>query len=233
MNPVSKQIVQDVDSGKYFAEAREWYNDVFIKPVYETATMYIYAICSFILCGIVAFNLYGIFPNKENVTVVAKISDTLTHYPKLKEIRSNTGTEIIKYIANNYVKARESYDPYQFRDSYIFVFRNSSRPVFDFYQKYINTGNPASPLVSYGWDGRIDVEINSTELNDKNNLTVRFTKKGYDKYNRTVFVQNLESSIDYQIGKYEFDSKKVVPIDFKVQSYVVKEISTSENESDK
>ncbi|MEQ9115343.1 MAG: VirB8/TrbF family protein [Rickettsiales bacterium] len=233
MDSVSKQIVQDVDSGKYFAEAREWYNDIFIKPVYETATMYIYAVSSFILCAIFAFNLYGIFPSKEKVTIVAKLSDTLTHYPKLREIKSDTKEEIIKYMASNYIKSRESYNAKQFKDHYIFVYRNSSRQVFNLYQKNVSPNDTNSPLVTYGWEGKIDVDIKDIKLGDKNNLTVRFTKKGYDKYNRTVFVQNLESNIDYKLGKYKMNRKKKVPIPFSVENYQVKLINLNQNEAKK
>ncbi len=224
MDPVAKQISRDIDSGKYFSEAREWYSQIFLKPAFETAIMYFYVMCASVILCIVAVNLYSIFPTSKKITVVAKLDNTLSYYPVIKRVNGNYEQNIAEFIASRYVKARESFVPDRFPLNYKFVYRNSSPQIFNTYQEAVSTNNPNSPLITYGWNGKITVQITKVMHNGNNKVTVLFTRKGLDNYNRVLFAQNLEAMIDYVQGKIDFDVKKSSPIDFKVRSYVVKEI---------
>lgn len=223
MNPVSKQIAQDVDSGKYFTEAREWYNNIFVKPSVECAVLYIYAFCAIIMTGLVVYNIYNIFPITENITVVAKLSDTLSYEPKLVYVNDDNKLKdsVANFIGKKYVQARESYNPYLFDQNYYFVYRNSSKEIFDDYNKNFSTSNPQSPLVSYGWKGQILVNINEVKRIGEDYLTVRFTRKGIDNYNRILFQQELVSNINYQMANFDIDDGKNSRIEFVVTKYSV------------
>lgn len=226
MDPIAKQIAHDVDSGKYFVEAREWYNKLFVRPANECALMYIYAICAFIICSVIFYNLYSVYPGTVRLTIVTKLADTIDYYPKLKRMHGDYKLGVAEFIAKRYVEAKEAYSPEQFKQDYIFVYRNSSKQVFDEYNKFISTSNPYSPLVLYGWRGKITIDIEQVTHGKKNNLIVRFARKGHDNYNRLLFVQNLEAQINYIIGDIDFESKSTSRIYFKVQDYILREIKT-------
>lgn len=230
MNPIAGQISQDVESGKYFSEAREWYHNIYIKPASECAMMYVLTIGAITLWCITLFNLYSVLPYKENITVVAKLNNTIDYYPKLRRLVNNYDSNVIKFIASRYVKAKESYLPHEFQSNYLFVYRNSSKKIFDQHRQYIDPSNPKSPLASYGWKGKIIVDIKEVLHNDDKNLTVIFTKKGYDNYNKLLFAQNLAAKIKYKVGDIDLRSGKNSRINFTVDSYSVNEIKQSKNE---
>lgn len=230
MDQVASQVTQDVESGKYFSEAKEWYHHIYIKPASECALMYIFAMGAIALWCITIFNLYSVFSYNKDITIVARLNNTIDYYPKLKRLADHYDQDIIKFMASNYVKAKESYVPNDFQNNYKFIYRNSSKEVFDKYKQYIAPSNPKSPLVLYGWQGKITVDIKEVLYNDDKNLTVMFTKKGYDNYNKLLFTQNLKALIKYRMENIDFKTKKESRINFAVDGYSVNEVKQREND---
>jgi type IV secretory pathway component VirB8 len=135
--------------------------------------------------------------------------DTTLYYPSIKNLRKPYDTEVIsinemvsRYLIENYVSERESYD---FRSGDIsdinnkleFIRNNSSSKEYRNFKKYFDRSNPKSPLKFFGKDSYSQVDIISVAfLKEKNQTLVKMAQD--------FLYLNLakDAIINYKIRRY-------------------------------
>ncbi len=232
MDSTNKFISQEIDSGRYFSEAREWYKYVFVKPASDAAFMIVVSSIVLIVLTISLSSIYSIYPMIQKVKIVVFLEDTINFYPNLKRISDQNKTvkqAVIEYLCSKYVKSKEGYDKKKFKANYNFILRSSAKNIFaNYYQKLTeenedDTDYSIAKLNKIG--GKINIEIISTSFDKKNNrVTVKFHKKIYNKVGKALSDLILEAQIKYYISDYDFTKSTNTKLKFIVTQYELKQI---------
>ena len=80
MEAAAKLIAEDIESGKYFVEARHWYNRVYLQPLSETSIVFTMMAIFVGTLLVVTYNLYSVFPIVTKVETLAFLPSTLSSY---------------------------------------------------------------------------------------------------------------------------------------------------------
>lgn len=240
MEGSAKLIAEEIESKRYFLEARKWYADIFLQPTRDAALMIIASTALIFIVTFTMYNVSNVFPLSKKVDVVLSLRDTIKYYATLKNISEgdkSTKQVVTEYLCANYVKARESYNTNRFPANYYFVLHSSSKEIFDVYHKYITESND-SPIMLHKNGYTVEIETISSSLNTQNDssnieldgskkydsVNVKFTKKVYDASKALISSSNLEANVMFYLSDYDFSKSVSSKLDFIVTHYDVKEI---------
>lgn len=229
MDSKSNLIVEEVKSGKYFTEARDWYNRVHVQPLSEISYLGFICIMLVIMLGTALMNLYAAFPVTKKINAVINLPNTLEYYPVIKSIDQpgqSTKAVVTKYLCKRYVLARESYDYAQLSSSYSFIFRSSSRLVFDSYYQSIALSNPNSPIVVYKDKSTVTVDILEENIQtEQGKGNIKFTRLYKDKWGKQFAKRTATATFSFYIDpNFDFSKSDNKPLSFIVTSYEVQDI---------
>lgn len=231
MEETAKLIADDIESGKYFTEARFWYNRVHLQPLSETSVMSLIVAVLAAIVLLVSYNLYAIFPEKTKVQTVLYLPSTLEKYPVLSNIAQpgkTTKQVVVEYLCGRYVLARESYNYNSLIYGYNFIFRSSSKQLFDAYYQNLALANPNSPIVLYKEDKTVTVDIDEENIQaDTGNGVVKFTSTIRDKQGKMISTAKWMAELSFYIDNYDFSKSINAPLSFIVTKYDVKQIATN------
>lgn len=230
MKEATKLISEDIESGKYFTEARSWFNKVHLQPLSEIFVMFIVLSALAFMLFTLLVNIYGVFPVTTKVKTVVFMPNTINYYPTLKKIgeKNKTTREVVaQYLCKRYVIAREAYDYPKLSSSYNFIFRSSSKQLFDEYYQALALSNPDSPIVLYKDQNTVTVDINEETIQTDNGTgVIKFTTNLYDKRNKLVSSRKLTANIAFYLDEnYNFEKSVDSKLDFIVTKYDVQEIT--------
>lgn len=214
------QIAEDIRSGKYFVEAKNWYNRIFVRNAVTSAATYLYAYIAVTMLLFSLFSLFMIFPVSSSVKIVKFEQDTLnfeTHVTKIDAY--NPEPSVIKFLCKTYVENRESYTQLGFQANYRFVWQSSSDDVFRDYYSQMQTSNQNSPIVLTQNGGKIVVNVTNIKIKSNNTASVEFTKNFYDKYNIITSSKRLVAELVYYIQDIDFTRSTNQRIEFMVTKY--------------
>jgi type IV secretion system protein VirB8 len=230
MEAAAKLIAEDIESGKYFVEARHWYNRVYLQPLSETSIVFITMIAFVIALIFATYNLYSIFPRVTKVDVLAFLPDTLNKYAVVKDIsdpKKTTRQVVAEYLCGRYVKAMESYDYKDLAYSYNFVFRSSSKQLFDTYYQSLAISNPHSPLVLYQDTKTVEAKVIDVNMQiNTGNAIVKFNKIVRDEKGRQLANNDFVANISFYLDNYDFSKSVSSKLSFIVTKYDTKQITT-------
>lgn len=224
-----KRIKENIENGRYFVEARKWYNSVFLFPIRGNAFMLGSSISIILVLFFVFYGLYNIFPLSQQVKVVVFINDTITYSPYVRNI-SESGKSaqeaILEYLAEKYVKSREIYDPMKFKQNYNYILRSSDKKIFDEYYNRISNKDDNNPAVLYKNGDRDTFRTISKTYDAKNNFIVlKFAKENYNIISGKKAVQDFVANIGFYVSDYDFSESKNGRVNFIVTHYEVQEIN--------
>lgn len=235
MDESAKEIARAIDSGEYFAEAKQWYNKVFVYPLKHSATMRIMCYATIAISVLMLINLYQIFPLVSNVNIIAHLNDTVNFLPKLVRSTDSRKTNrqfVSEELCAKYVASREGYNPSNFKTNYIFLLKSSSKEIFDVYYKYITSKDPYNPLNLYLKKHITRINILKKEsVSDVNKVTVIFDKDIFDVFGAFQYSSRWEADIEFYLSQYDFNESTNAKLDFIVTKYIVNEIKNSEKAS--
>lgn len=162
MDEVSKSIAKNVRSGRYFADAREWYAVRYLTPVAERTGLILIAIFAMVAGSVAVLASYHMFPIVNPYELVLKTDDTIDHYTSIEKLtRKGVSTRqvVAQYLIENYVTVRESYNYKEFEPQFKRMQHASSKKVFREFQHEMDLKNPLSRPVIYGKDITRDVKV--------------------------------------------------------------------------
>jgi type IV secretion system protein VirB8 len=225
MEATAKLIAEDIDSGKYFAEARQWYNKIYLQPLSETSILVTIVTILLAVFLITSYNLYSVFPRVRQVNTMVFLPSTLYVYPTIKNIAQagkTTKQVVAEYLCGKYIQARESYDYSTLIYNYNFIFRSSTKPLFDSYYQNLIISNPSSPIVLYKDTQIITTAINNTVVDlNTGTATVRFTTTLYDHQSKIISTNQWVATIGFYLDNYDFSKSINSQLNFIVTKYNV------------
>jgi len=223
-----KRIKENIENGRYFIEARKWYNSVFLSPVRGNAFMLGSSISIILLLFFVFYGLYNTFPLSQQVKVVVFVNNSIEYSPFVKNISKagmSAKESILEYLVEKYVKSREIYDPTKFKQNYHYILRSSDKKIFDEYYNKVSSKGGDSPAVLYK-NGDRDVFYNISKSYDaKNNFIVlKFAKENYNIVSGKRVTKDFVAKIGFYVSGYNFSEVKNGRLNFIVTHYEVQEI---------
>lgn len=248
---------QDVEDGTYFRKARQWYSDMYHYPVTERSYYFIIIFLSLVISMYGVQSFYGIFPLSVKIPFLVYSNDAWVDLPIAKKIaidpREDKNDAVMRYMVEDYVVNRESYDLERYELRYRNIASESTRGVFEKYKESMEATNLYSPyriytnrfkrvinMTSYSFErgekeSRAVVDFYASVLNVFDGQEV---KRG--KYRAEITYHYVNFSIDQSLDSYVWiahlfhltgdtikasgEKRKVIPMKFVVSDYKVKEL---------
>ncbi len=257
MHDTDTEIKEEVESGAYFIAARRWYSDIFHMPIAERSYFIIIILLAFLNGFFAIASFMGVFPISPIVPFVVYSDNVWEEAPRISRIAKSKGEDknvaVMKFMLENYVTNRESYDLKLYELRYRNIWSQSTPGVFDQYKALMDAANPYGPYRLY--TNRAKRVINITYMDfDRgpqysvarviytasvvslaDNQELSHSKWEADlTYDYTNF--SVDQSLDQSVWVARFfgltgdrlkasgEKRKVVPMTFTVYRYQVKEL---------
>ena len=158
---------EKVKSGEYYKDALEWYNSRFVRPKTELVHSLIIAATCLFLFFVTLLTFLSIFPleTKEKLILSAELQgNEIVTTKSLDFDKKNPTIGIIHYTLREYVKSREEYIEERINRNFRYVTEVSDENVFDEYIQQTDLSNPNNPILLYGKQAKIEVEVARVQL---------------------------------------------------------------------
>ena len=192
---------EDIQSKKYFADAKLWYEIHFISPTtHRTILIFISAIlifCALSMC----LMIYNQFPLEfKEKYIINGGSDIFNNQVSISTDSKNTHPIlfIAEILCKDYVIKRESYNYTKLKEQLTYLQKLSTKRLFKTFYDSIDTGNPESPLLKYQRYGVRNIEIQKTQILDSNNIRVDFAAYSKDREDKIFLTENFIATISFE-----------------------------------
>lgn len=216
-------MIDSVESGEYFNQARLWYNQQYIKPITDRSyILVVFIILVLTLLGIF-INLQSIYPLNQTVRYSINVKDADDFQANI--IRANRNSDSLRSIAlimsEYYLLNRESYD-YSLLASRINYIKNSSTKVaFREYSSQLSLANPKSFLLIYQKFAKRNVSIISSRFIESNKIEIKFSSKVFDRSQNLIEDREWLSEIEFYIDPINLVADNNTPYNFSVSDYKI------------
>lgn len=183
MNDDAKQASELVRSGEYFAQARGWYQAMYIGPVSERSFFLIIAFLAILVVVAGIGSALAFFPLADRpgiVTMNPRFDTTFVRSVPLRESDQNIDDAFIQFFVRNYVSKREEYSPESYVPNYMFIRAHSDTPTFTSFSAGYTSSNPQSAAALLGTTGRRTIRIDRLRYEDlggEQQAIVHFTRQ--------------------------------------------------------
>lgn len=217
-------IIEFIKSGKYFTDARKWYNTKYLRP-YVDRTKYlacsIVIVCCLLWVLLAINDLLPIRPQIKYSISVSTVNDNQADIHHLSPSQP-TRHQIAQLIIKNYVIKREEYDYERLQEQMGFVRDTTSKAAYAQYYEYMSLKNPQSPLLRYQKYGHREIKIDSIKILKNNIARVIFHSKATN-FDGQMF-ENLkwEALASYQDAPLDIHATHNTDYKFVITGYKLK-----------
>lgn len=229
-------LAESVRSGKYFEQARGWYQAMFIGPVSERTLFLLIAVLAALVALFALLAVSSLLPLKETPAIPiyanGRMDEVQPKLVRLRERKGDANLALMQFFAGRYVMSRESLVVRTFPMDSSFVFEQSSPDVRKAYEALVDAKNPDGMVAKLPPGSERRVTVNGVRVQgggDKGSALVNFTAEIVSgdaseksrwtaklEYNYTGLA--VESVTDEKTGE---ESLKIVDPKFQVVSYGV------------
>ncbi len=236
MDDLNRSIIREIQSGRYYINARKWYANKFIYVIAERSYLAIITSAFIIALCILGFFYMEINPLSQQSSYLISLPDITKQYAVVKAIgdaERSPQMNINKYMLGQYVIQRESYTfkkiTAELAGNNEFIKKTSSNEEYLKYKNYISINNPYSPVLLYRTNNKVDIRITKTMLlKQEINATYNKATIYYDSILTSfitgkVTTTKMAVDINYQIEDINkaIDKRK---LNFLVLSYYIYKI---------
>lgn len=253
MEKTEKELAEKIESGEYFAEAREWYLQRYLFNFIERS----YLIVLLIGCGVLftfALMYYeAIQPIHKNIPVQIRIQDPAEEYSRLiylgnAEKKFNINNELMKFFSAKFVDAIESYDHKnnfkKLRTNLSYIKSLANEDIYNYYVNRISLRSRDSVILRYKRNlvKKINIDyrtIEIAEVKEENKVkeifsdsadirtyvaTVNFEIEDITRQETKKSKWQAKVNIDFETIKYDFEKKEYNNLNYKVTGYESRKI---------
>ncbi|MDX1974956.1 MAG: VirB8/TrbF family protein [Rickettsiales bacterium] len=159
----SAEIANKIRSGEYFREAMSMY-DLMVHD--HMAERYFYIVITALSCLVLAISLVAMqsfYPLQRSVPFPYYVQDIVDDYPTMRPLKyygdEKSDTATMRFLVENYITARETYDIEHFERYVNTVKQHSADEVFKQFQQEVDPRNPDSPITLYQRHSKRSVNI--------------------------------------------------------------------------
>ena len=232
----TKEIAAEVESGEYYAKAREWYSALYHAPIPERCFFIVVMALALLTTYFAVTSFLALQPINPAVPFVVVSHDVFEEVPSIRHIalpREAPDSALMRFLVENYVKEREEYNFDRYGRDVSGVRGQSDAATYAAYQQLIDPQNPRSPVALYERHTQRNIWVRSTLVHasqDPHTAVVEFTATTI--HGREVKKSNFAANITFRyspIGVKENGNAApltITPMGFVVTGYEVKESST-------
>lgn len=222
-------IAEQVRSGDYYRNAREWYADVHQSPLTQRVYMILATTIAFLAAVLGIVSVLLLLPLAEPHAVPARIEDmarqTVT-LDRLTRPREAANPALMRFLLGQYVEQRERYRIDDLAQDINGIKSTSTPELFAEYRNFMNPQNPASPLALYQRTSVRGVRILSSRVFAKENparaqVEYEATVQGVRQEGPARYVADIAFS--YTPVTVNQDTGEITPMQFQVSAYSSKE----------
>lgn len=224
MKNISDLKQEYVKSGKYFEDAREWYNFKYLYPLSQRS--FLLLICSIYLLLLIgaASILYNLFPlvNQVRYSLNTTSYQNSANIIKASSLDNNPLASIADVLVKDYLKVRESYNYDDLRKQFTYIQNSSTRIVFRKFSSYMNMDNPDSPVTRYQKYIKKSIDIMAVHyLTDR---TAEITFNSIAKNSSGDIFEDIiwQATIDFEIDDINLSLTSGSRFNFVVTGYRLK-----------
>lgn len=241
------RVKEDLEQGNYFNKARQWYDELYHRPLYERTYFIVVTFFSAMTIWLSSQVYLSMFPLNPVVPYFITSPNIVDEYPVISPLRKQPAEDIniaiARFLVTNYVEVRENFHHDMTRLEWNFnrIRSTTGEEEFSQYQREVNPQNPASPFNKYGREAKRDVSIYDVRLfleSEPRQAKVRFTSDV--TRGREVETQNWEANITFrfppltvnqetnnvmQMNPTKGDYEEMREIFFQVEKYSVQELT--------
>ncbi len=177
-----KKIAESIRNGTYYAQARDWFETMYIGPVSERSFFLIIAVLSGFIALFSVSSVMRLMPldKREPILIRApeNYDDIEMTLVKIGEPREAVNPALSYFYVTQYVIARESFYASTFTANAKFVRAQSDSASYTAYAQSYDPANPASPFAALGDGGQRQVNID--------NVRMHAPEKGSNQYTAEV-----------------------------------------------
>jgi type IV secretory pathway component VirB8 len=250
-HPVDTDNVrQMLESGDYFATARNWYDELYHRPLAERSFFVVITLMAAVTIVVALVVYASLFPLTRAVpyTILTEeeYSDDMPYIAALREEPSeDLNVAVSRFLLRNYVVTREKYlyDVVDLERRFNRIRATSAEVEFGKYQAETNPENPSSPYNKYGRDirrevqlGKVQIDLNAVPAQARVYFTSYLNKAGgqqqANQWLATIAFRFPPLTVDQQTNKvlqWDENNKKFVPMEyvaFEVMDYSTQEIGS-------
>jgi type IV secretion system protein VirB8 len=223
MNDEREKATELLKSGKYYHEAMKWYNFRYIMPKTQVACMAVCAIIALAFFMVSLISTINIFPLSYSQTFDVNRQISMTEGMTVRPIgdkKEDPSFAYLKYMLNQYVKAREEYNPSKVDRNFNFVIELSDEIIFmDYLALSDKTQNPNHPVWQYGSQAIKEIFVTKTSLID-----IDPKLKNFDPNKQHKATINFVSSLLF-VDNLQTQEKNQANITFKLQPIILDQVT--------
>ncbi len=163
------KIAESIRSGRYFSEARGWYQAVYIGAISERTFFLIIAVLAGFVACVSILSLVRLMPITTRPAVVIPVTErfdeVLRHMAPLRGGTKDAATAVEEFFVLQYVLARESYGAQGFQANVRFVRGQSDPATYNAYAQEQDVSNPQSRAALLGQEGQRVITLQSIQVN--------------------------------------------------------------------
>jgi type IV secretion system protein VirB8 len=229
----AEELIEYVDSGRYFEDARSWYNDKFVMPFVQRTWLIVIAIVAVISFVLVSINISTLLPLVEKVPYIMQVKDADSQYVKIASLEQEDGDAWIavsSYLVKSYITTWESYRFSDFRGDNLMqrkqrMRRNSARDLFQQYDALLNDSNPRNPIRIYRNEAQRDITFDDLRFmkvdSGSAKVSVDFTATITQLVSGEKQSTKWNAEMIFQLPIIDPESQKGTPLGFLVTAYTV------------
>ena len=165
MSEDHKKIAESIRSGKYFTDARGWFESIYIGPVSERSFFLIIAVLAGLIAlfGFVSISRLMPLTRHEPILIRAgeRPEEVTASLVPLAPHHAEQNPAITEFFLTRYVQMRESFDARTFLADARFVQAQSTPQAYAAFVQAYNPQNPQSPFAPLGDLGQRFVTVDS------------------------------------------------------------------------
>ena len=216
---------REFDKEQYYADAKEWYYDIYLEPLRERSVLMVAAVFMFLIALLVGLSMYSMLPLERQIEYGSFTEDVFKKRSKIAKASTYANdpiSSIAKILSEYYVIKRESYGYEGLKSQLSYIKTHSSSLIFKKFYNYITLDNPQSPVLKYQKDVYRVVNVVSTRLkNNEQEFTITFYTTAIHE-GKAIERIMWEAQLNYEIDRIDLRAKHGTPFKFVVTNYKLK-----------
>lgn len=229
-HPVALGGKKKTNPDKPLSEQKNWYADRYQSALVQRNILAAVTMVALLATLFSAISVSQLTPLKsvqpfvvqiDDKTGVTKVVDPL----KQKEISADRSLK--EYFVAQYIRARENYDPVNYKDYFYTVRVMSDKNIYKDYREYMLPANPQSPVTLFGRHSQRRVDILSMNFVNENSAQVRIRSSyggaAKDELNMEPKIYIIYISFEFVKLDLNAEERYINPVGFQVTNYVIDE----------
>ncbi len=215
---------QLVESGEYFKQSREWYNEIYIVPL---SIKYFYLIYNIFLGIIFVASIltpYSLLPMSRSIMYNILVRDGPDFSATISgNVHNGDDSQNYKIVSSAFISmfidAVEGYKYESLQTKLRFIKNNATKLIFNKYYDSLSLDNPNSPILKYQKTDTKNITISSIEHISTKEAVVHFVSQTSKNTGIVYETQNYRANITFDMDEIMPKTQEDDRFFFAVTSY--------------